>query len=249
MKRLYSLLFALSTFVATWWVYTLVCPHLFPKLDPVFFATSVIVSVLVHELGHWLVFEKNGIKTHLVFLVVLGGASPWSEYAKRLKNLPWSTHAAVALAGVMGNLAVVVGGWLVYLFGYLTWDQWSRLANLNGELILYNMLPFGILDGGRFAKLLFNSVPEWEDGKVMLRMTATIGLLILMIALFSPERFMLTFWLFFWGLHFQSNHDDPNGSYSHLAMDRKQQERWAAVYLAMIFSGLILLATTTKWTL
>lgn len=246
MSRWIGIPLAVTTAFLNWLVFYKVAAYFHSK-DPIFIANILILAIVLHELGHLIILESHGIKTHLIFLVVMGGAISDPKYNVKRKQLSWSTLAAVSLAGVTANVLMVIGSFVLYWTGLLTSGQLSQIANLNGVLILYNLLPLWIFDGGHFAKFLFNSIPEDKDFGYMVRIAATVGIMAIMATILSKYDFTITFCLIFWGLHFQSHHDDPRGSYSQLAMTRKQQCNWASYYVLLISLGIVLMAATKKW--
>jgi Zn-dependent protease len=104
------------------------------------FALGVVVLIFVHELGHFLEAQREGLKPDWpVFIPFLGA------YVKHTRGNPWQT-ARVAIAGpILGGLGALVcfgigeanGSNLLIALGYFGF-----------VLNLINLLPFGILDGG-----------------------------------------------------------------------------------------------------
>jgi Zn-dependent protease len=104
------------------------------------FALGVVVLIFVHELGHFLEAQREGLKPDWpVFIPFLGA------YVKHTRGNPWQT-ARVAIAGpILGGVGALVcfgigeakGSNLLIALGYFGF-----------VLNLINMLPFGILDGG-----------------------------------------------------------------------------------------------------
>jgi Zn-dependent protease len=246
LKRLVGLIIAVGTAYANWWIFYEVAVY-FGSQDPTFMAWALLSSIIVHELGHLVMLEVNGIRTYLFFAVILGGAMPAPSLKPKLDKLCWNSKAGIYLAGVIGNcLAVLVAG-LLSASGYLTEQQYLSVVNLNGLLILYNLVPWFIFDGGRFAKVLFDSVPEHLDGKYV-RMLG-IGYIMAAIAatFISGANFIIGGYIIFWGLHLQSRKDDPRGSHHALAMRPHQTRTWAMIYFLLLLIGLALIAATPHW--
>lgn len=213
--------------------------------NPWFAASIVMISIAVHELGHQLMMERNGLRTTLFFAVILGGAVPHKP--DQLKQLSWNQQASIYLAGVIGNVLVVVAGWLLFSVGVLSGEHASQIANVNGLLIMWNLVPWAIFDGGRFAKILFNSIPEDRDLRQVLLISFVIGVSAIFGMLVVNGDVSLAFLLMFWGLHFQAHHDDPTGSSSRLAMTRSQIKMWTVVYCGLMIFAMILVAKTPFW--
>jgi hypothetical protein len=122
-----------------------------------------------------------------------------------------------------------------------------QIITLNGVLILWNMIPWGIFDGGRFAKLFFNSISEERDQVWVFRLVSIIGIGFLLIFMSTGQLPMMAMLLVGWGLHFQANHDDPRGSHSKLAMSASAQRNWAGVYVSLVLISLLISVTTPNW--
>ena len=104
------------------------------------FALGVVVLIFLHEMGHFLEAEREGLHPSWPMFVPFLGA-----YVKHTRGNPWQT-ARVAIAGpILGGVGALVcfgigkanGSNLLIALGYFGF-----------VLNLINLLPFGILDGG-----------------------------------------------------------------------------------------------------
>ncbi len=113
------------------------------------FAVGFVLLIFVHELGHYIEAKREGLSPRLpVFIPFLGA------YVQYTRGHPWQT-VRVAIAGpILGGAAAAVclgiaesnGSRLMYALAYSGFF-----------LNLFNLLPFGIFDGGavwRSAKFL-----------------------------------------------------------------------------------------------
>ena len=113
------------------------------------FAVGFVLLIFVHELGHYIEAKREGLSPKLpVFIPFLGA------YVQYTRGHPWQT-VRVAIAGpILGGAAAAVclgiaesnGSRLMYALAYSGFF-----------LNLFNLLPFGIFDGGavwRSAKFL-----------------------------------------------------------------------------------------------
>lgn len=113
------------------------------------FALGFVLLIFVHELGHYIEAKREGLSPKLpVFIPFLGA------YVQYTRGHPWQT-VRVAIAGpILGGAAAAVclgiaesnGSRLMYALAYSGFF-----------LNLFNLLPFGIFDGGavwRSAKFL-----------------------------------------------------------------------------------------------
>jgi Zn-dependent protease len=104
------------------------------------FAVGFVLLIFVHELGHYIEAKREGLNPKLpVFIPFLGA------YVRYTRGHPWQT-VRVAIAGpILGGAASAVclaiaqsnGSRLMYALAYSGFF-----------LNLFNLLPFGIFDGG-----------------------------------------------------------------------------------------------------
>ena len=104
------------------------------------FGVGIVALVLLHEMGHYLEAKREGLSPKLPIFVPFLGA-----YVQYTRGHPWQT-VKVAIAGpIFGGLAALV----CYLIGRSQGsDLMLALAYFGFFLNLFNLLPFGILDGG-----------------------------------------------------------------------------------------------------
>lgn len=246
MRIFWTLIVASVTATFTYWVFVHWAAWLHLR-DPQFIARTLLIAVVAHELAHWLMLEANRLPSILVFATFVGGAITLPKKGKRKKPLHWSRLAAIFLAGVIGNLAVVA---IYYVRGQLGWDDGlsvGRTLNLNGQLIIVNLLPIGFLDGGQFAKLLFNSVAEEQDMNYVRIIGLVIGVPVLLLAVIKSSNWLILITLLLLGLQFYAKHDDPNGSRNRLAMTVRQQRWWTVCYVCLMIIGVAIYACTPRW--
>jgi Zn-dependent protease len=104
------------------------------------FGVGVVVLILLHESGHYIEARREGLKPKLpVFIPFLGA------YVQYTRGHPWQT-VRVAIAGP------IMGGAAAFVFYLVAQSQHSNLlyalAYFGFFLNLFNLLPFGIFDGG-----------------------------------------------------------------------------------------------------
>jgi Zn-dependent protease len=148
------------------------------------FAVGFVLLILIHETGHYIEAKREGLNPRLpVFIPFLGA------YVQFTRGHPWQT-VRVAIAGpILGGAAAAVcyaiaqhnGSRLMYALAYTGFF-----------LNLFNLIPFGIFDGGavwrsaRFLRL-------GGGGRLALASYAlyfgTAAMLILgMIATYKPQH-------------------------------------------------------------
>ena len=124
--------------VAAYWLMAVISAALF------------FTSILLHELGHSWVAQRNGIPVTGITLFVFGGVA---QISGRPKTAPVEFRIAAAGPVVSFALAAIFGlVWLLardlpYLAAPCAW-----LSRLNLVLALFNLLPGFPLDGGRILR-------------------------------------------------------------------------------------------------
>jgi Zn-dependent protease len=104
------------------------------------FGVGIVLLILLHELGHFLEAKREGLNPKLpVFIPFLGA------YVQYTRGDPWQT-VRVAIAGpILGGVASLV----CYVIGRAQGsDLLLALAYFGFFLNLFNLIPFGIFDGG-----------------------------------------------------------------------------------------------------
>jgi len=104
------------------------------------FAVGFVALILLHELGHFIEAKREGLNPKLpVFIPFLGA------YVRYTRGNPWQT-VRIAIAGpILGGLSSLA----FYLVGVADHsDLLKALAYFGFFLNLFNLLPFGIFDGG-----------------------------------------------------------------------------------------------------
>lgn len=112
----------------------------------------LFVSVLLHELGHSLVAQRQGIGVKSITLFLFGGLASLEDEAKTPAGA-----LAIAIAGPLVSLAlfallqgVVATGLIVGPLAAIV----GLLAYINLSLALFNMIPGLPLDGGNVLKAI-----------------------------------------------------------------------------------------------
>jgi len=112
---------------------------------PVGVVTGFVVITLIHEIGHAVAIRAKGLRAgFLVFIPFVGGAVT-------LKDQPRSAYddAMIGLAGpFFGTLASLV---TLQVYKWTSDPLYLLIAWLGFVLNLFNLLPLGMLDGGRIS--------------------------------------------------------------------------------------------------
>ena len=112
------------------------------------YATGFVLLLLTHELGHYVVARRAGLKVGLPAFIPFVGA--WIQLKENFPDV--ETEARVALAGpLLGSTAAL----LVFIAWYLTdIEVLLAIAYAGFFLNLFNLVPLSPLDGGRITAVI-----------------------------------------------------------------------------------------------
>lgn len=118
---------------------------------PLAVVVGFVVITLIHEIGHAVAIRLKGLRAgFMVFIPFIGGAVT-------LKDQPHSVYddALIGLAGpAAGTLASLA---CLQIYKWVHDPLWLLIAMLGFALNLINLLPLGMLDGGRISA----AVTKW----------------------------------------------------------------------------------------
>jgi stage IV sporulation protein FB len=131
------------------------------------------VALLLHELGHALVFRRFGLHSHITFFLFGGLTVP--DDATAAGSLSDARMVAVALAGPGVSLAVglvSLAAVIVVSGAGMTVDRDGRMLVLlwlfvNIGWAIFNLLPIGNLDGGRALRHLLGALIPGRPGIIV----------------------------------------------------------------------------------
>ncbi len=106
------------------------------------FAVGLTASVLIHEMGHFVMVRRFGFKAELpMFLPGLGAYVKWQG-----ANVDVGIRAQISLAGPFFGLLSGLMAYGVYLSTHQ--GVWLAVAQFAGWLNLINLIPVSLFDGG-----------------------------------------------------------------------------------------------------
>ncbi len=154
-------------------------------------------SVLVHELAHSIVSQRQGIPVQSIILFVFGGVSQITSEPKQPRD-----EFRMAIVGPLTSL--IIGGilWGIF-FGVRNIDSFAAqmvtaitywLGYINLALGVFNLIPGFPLDGGR----VFRSIWWWRSHnlKSATRVASTVGRFIGLLFIFGGVYLVFTsYWL------------------------------------------------------
>ena len=151
------------------------------------FAVGFVLLIFVHELGHGLVMQHQGIRAGAPVFIPFVGA------VIAMRSLPRDAYVE-ALVGIGGPILGSVGALVCLVVGWMTGATiWYALAYTGFLINLFNLIPISPLDGGRIVGVISRWL--WFVGYavgilVFLLTYSPILFLILLLGLFSLGRTM-----------------------------------------------------------
>lgn len=166
-------------------------PGVFPLL--IVWILCVMVSVLIHELGHALAFRYYGIESSIVLYAMGGMAIPTAGFSfnrsGRRRRLTHANHIVISLAGPLLQFAsAIFVACLAYALGFYVptaseWFEWIKPRGIsnpwaNEGLAIRDPWIFAIFDFYVLISIwwpLFNLLPVYPlDGGHIVQHTAAI---------------------------------------------------------------------------
>ena len=136
----------------------LVLVYRFGLIVGVLLELGLVVSIVLHELGHSLVAIRKGCRVRAITLMCVGGAAQMEKIPTRPLD-----EFLMAIAGPFVSLLLGLSG--VYLGGMLTWlppvghvplNMLQLLGAVNLGLLIFNLLPAFPMDGGRVLRAILS---------------------------------------------------------------------------------------------
>ncbi|MDH3627336.1 MAG: site-2 protease family protein [Acidobacteriota bacterium] len=112
------------------------------------FAVGFVLLIFVHELGHGLVMQQQGLHAGAPVFIPFVGA------VIAMRSLPKDAYVE-ALVGIGGPILGSVGAFVCLVVGWVTQEPfWYALANVGFLINMFNMIPISPLDGGRIVGVI-----------------------------------------------------------------------------------------------
>jgi Zn-dependent protease len=155
------------------------------------FAIGFVLLILIHELGHGAAMKAHGIRSGWPVFIPFFGAMIAMKDRPEHPRIEADIAYAGPLAGTAASLVCAAIGLLFHSPFFIA------LAYTGFFLNLFNLVPFGFLDGGRIARLI--SKKSWIAGAILL----------VLLFLQSPNPQLLII-VAFGAMHVFRRQDDPD---------------------------------------
>ncbi|MHB8077555.1 site-2 protease family protein [Desulfosporosinus fructosivorans] len=142
------------------------------------FAVGFVGVIFVHEMGHYVTSKKIGLDVSAPTFIPFLGAFI------RMKSIPKSVReeAIVAIGGPAAGAFITLV--CIGLYSITGTPFWAGLAYISALINVFNLLPFGFLDGGRISKAISPFI--W-----------IIGLILAIILIWKLHAYILLLIVFF----------------------------------------------------
>ena len=146
---------------------------------PLALVIGFVVITLIHEVGHAVVIRAKGLRAgYLVFIPFIGGAVSLKDQARSAYD-----DALIGLAGPAAGTAASLLSLQIYKW---TNDPlWLYIAFLGFGLNLINLVPIGMLDGGRISAAISKWMWVIGGGFVVYKVIQQPNPLIILIAVLA----------------------------------------------------------------
>ncbi|MDA9773396.1 site-2 protease family protein [Saprospiraceae bacterium] len=182
----------------------------------------ILISVLLHELGHATAARSEGIKTHDIIISLIGGAARLEQMPEEPKK-----EIKIAIAGPLVNLVIFVLtaipiGLIAYFSEFrldLSFRDLSKpgvfislLALSNLMLFLFNLVPAFPMDGGRiFRAQLAKKMPRQKATAIASVVGKILASLMIIFGIFylQPVFSLIGIFIFLMA-EVENNHEKNN---------------------------------------
>jgi len=116
-------------------------------------AIGLFIFLMIHEYGHVAAMKMYGVPVHGIFVLPFIGAAAISK--DESTNL-WHRFMIAYMGPVFGALVTLIGLVALFTVGDITFLQ--KFVILCAAVSIFNLLPLGILDGGRIVMSIAFSI-------------------------------------------------------------------------------------------
>lgn len=146
---------------------------------PLALVFGFVVITLIHEIGHAMVIRAKGLRAgYMVFIPFIGGAVSLKDQARSVYD-----DALISLAGpAAGTAASLI---CLQIYKWTTDPLWLYIAFLGFGLNLINLVPIGMLDGGRISAAISKWMWVFGGGMIVYKVIQQPNPLIILIAVLA----------------------------------------------------------------
>jgi len=145
-----------------------------------------VVITLIHEIGHAVAIRAKGLRAgYMVFIPFIGGAVTLKDQPRTA----WD-DAQIGLAGpIFGTAASLI---CLQISKWLNDPVWLFIAAMGFVINLFNLIPLGMLDGGRISAAITKWMWVLGGGVVVWKVIDQPNPLIILIAVLAAVQVYLS---------------------------------------------------------
>ena len=126
---------------------------------PLPFAAALIYAIFVHETGHLLAMKRRGLKTSGIWFLPFIGAVAVAKQPFRSHGETYFVAIAGPVFGLLSLVPLFAAPFVLVLWTtHADAAAWFGYASAAAFVNLFNLLPIGVLDGGRIVRSLSMSL-------------------------------------------------------------------------------------------
>lgn len=157
----------------------------------------ILMIVLIHELGHYLMSIFFKWRVEGIMLWVFGGVMETEEHG----NSSLREEALVIIAGPFQNVLIYIGLYFMSMYSILPDPILGLIYYYNTAILLFNLLPIWPLDGGKLLFVFLSSYLPYRKAYhsiiIFSMITSLVFLLVqLLVFPFTLSAFCLMIFLF-----------------------------------------------------
>lgn len=211
-------------------------------------AVLVIFFLYLHELSHVLGFIAAKVRTYIVFILFLGAAAI-AQDEDYYSMTEWQ-KSKMLLAGPVGSMISAGLCWIGSLLIPAESATFLMVGGFNMTLVLFNMVAWDGLDGGRTYQSIMFSLKESEEKFVAIPMIVLSIVVLGSVFLRTFRIEILIFFLFLMVIAFVRSafRDNPAGYLSTKAMSYRRVILIVCAYMAIVAVGSVMYASFPDWT-
>lgn len=188
----------------------------------------IVISLILHEMGHLLVAKLYNIAVEEVCFYMYGG-----EIRFRTSNISWMKQSVIAIGGIVASAILL----LVFTLVDTVFSDYFIKVQL--AIIAMNMLPIWPLDGGRIVCFtLLHKFPNQTLYRTFIEASFVTALVCLLLAIFYLKHpfIILLFTIVLWQLVDEKRHLRLRLAYENVVLNKFSSLLWFwTIWLLFIF--------------
>lgn len=155
----------------------------------------IFIIVIVHEIGHIIMFKLFDIEIFKCVLYPFGGFT----YVENRIHEKFYIKLFCALGGIINQIILWVLFYFLFKNNFLNYELYNKFNTYNNFIILFNLLPLIPLDGSKIVLYVLSLLVSFRLSYILYILICMISLIIfsLFIFLFKLNNIVIIVFLFF----------------------------------------------------